>query len=717
MARPSAWLGTLFLVSVAFAPKVHAQEVFQEMPRYDRYQKLIRSLGGMVVSGALRVTWDADGKSFTFQKDGKTIRHTVATGQQAEVTEKAAPNTPGRRNRNAPERGRQFDKAFTADGTKMAFVKDRNVVIADADGKNPRTVTTDGNEKDRTKYGVASWVYGEELEVRESMWFSPDGKNLAYYRFDESPVRDYYLAMDQAQFQATLDVEAYPKAGQPNPKVQLLVSPMEGEGKTVIDTSFGDATLGEYVYDVRWSADGNELYYYRTNRKQNVMQFCAADPATGKSRVVVEERYEKAWVENHPTVIFLKDGKRFLWFTEKSGFARYELRDLSGKFLGSVTPDGRDASRDASGITVLEDQKAVFYTASGPKNPYFIQLYRVGLDGKGDQLLTDPDLHHEITLAPDGKHFVDIAQNPSTPAVTRLIDLKGKTLATLKESDVTKFNEAGLKKTELFTFKAADGTTDCYGTLQFPSDFDPAKRYPVILSVYAGPESGGPNVRFSTPSALTELGFLVVNIAGRGTLGRGKAFRDAVYGKLGVVEIDDQAAGVKALAARPYVDGKNVGIFGTSYGGYASAMAILRHPDVFKVACASSSVTDWRHYDTIYTERYMGLPWDNENKAGYDAGSASTYVKQLKGHLMLYFGSADNNVHPSNTYKLIRDLEREGKRYDLQVGPDAGHTQMNSVRMWEYFMKWLILNPSAKPQAAVWRGKSTVASRDSRSGK
>jgi len=332
-----------------------------------------------------------------------------------------------------------------------------------------------------------------------------------------------------------------------------------------------------------------------------------------------------------------------------------------------------------------------------------VQLHRVGLDGKGDRRLTDPSFNHTISLAPDGRHFVDVAQRIDVAPTTRLMDENGKALDTLAESDLTKFNALGLKRSERFTFTAADGKTQLYGDLHFPSNFDPAKKYPLIVSVYGGPESGGGDERFEVPNPITELGFLVASFEGRGTSGRGKAFKDAVYGKLGVVEIDDQAAGVRALAARPYVNGKRVGIFGTSYGGYASVMAILRHPDVFHVACASSSVTDWRQYDTIYTERYMGLPWDAENKAGYDAGSAMTYVKNLKGKLMLYFGSADNNVHPSNTYQLVQALEGAGKRYDMQVGPDRGHTSMNSTRMWEYFVTHLILNTPRDSLAVVWK--------------
>jgi dipeptidyl-peptidase-4 len=198
------------------------------------------------------------------------------------------------------------------------------------------------------------------------------------------------------------------------------------------------------------------------------------------------------------------------------------------------------------------------------------------------------------------------------------------------------------------------------------------------------------------------MGFLVANFEGRGTNGRGKVFRDALYQKLGIVEIDDQAAGVKYLRERPYVDGKRVGIQGTSYGGYSTVMCLLRYPDVFQVGCANSSVTDWHNYDSVYTERYEGLPDEGENKAGYDAGSAMTYAGNLAGRLMLYFGTADNNVHPSNTMQLVQALNQAGKRFDMMVGPDLGHTAISQNRMWEYFVQYLILDADKDPLKVAW---------------
>src|SRR5262249_3771694 len=258
------------------------------------------------------------------------------------------------------------------------------------------------------------------------------------------------------------------------------------------------------------------------------------------------------------------------------------------------------------------------------------------------------------------------------------------------QSDLVKFEMLGLMKTELFTYRAADGKTTLRGLIQFPSGFDPSKKYPALVSVYGGPASASSTARetFVTPSPLTEYGFLVLNLDSRAAPGLGKRTLDSIYLKLGQVEIDDMAEGVKALWNRPYFDKTRVGIYGTSYGGYSSVMEILRHPDVFAAAAASSPPTDWRNYDTIYTERYMWIP--EENKAGYDTGSAMPYAKDLRGRLLLYYGTADNNVHPSNSMQLIKALQDAGKSFEVQVGPDRGHSGVNQDRMMEFFIENLI---------------------------
>jgi dipeptidyl-peptidase-4 len=668
---------------LAASSATFAQQTLSEMPRYERYTGIGRQAGTALVSGAIRPIWAEDGKSFTFSRQGKWYRFDLVTKETTEAEAPTSGGGQGGRFRAGPARGRQNATVVSPDGKRTATATNRNIVVSE-DGGKVTNVTTDGSEASRTKYGVASWVYGEELEVHDAMWWSPDSKRLAYYKFDEKDVKDYYLAIDQNAFQDVLYPEAYPKAGAKNPKVELRV--WDGTNTVTVDVAFGDPSLAEYVYDVRWSPDGKELFFNRTNRKQNVMQFVAADPATGKCRIVAAERQPQSWAENHPKVLFLADNHRFIWSTEKNGYVNYELRDLDGRLLNPITKNEFDAF---DVLRVDGKAKELFYTSAGPQNPYHRQLHVVGLDGKGDRLLTDPALGHDVTLAPDGKSFVDVAQSSTMPPETRVVNRKGKLLATIAKSDRTKFDELGLKPTEVFTYLAADGKTTLYGTVQYPSDFDPSKKYPVLLDVYGGPESGGINAGFSAARPNAELGFLLVNLAGRGTSGRGKAFRDAVYGKLGIVEMDDQAAGIQALAKRPYVDGSRVGVYGTSYGGYSTLLLMLRHPETFAAGAASSAVTDWRNYDSIYTERFMGLPWEGENKAGYDAGSAVKLADQLKGRLRIYFGSSDDNVHPANTYQFVEALERAGKRYEMQVGTDRGHSGMNNTWMLEFFMRSL----------------------------
>ncbi len=682
----------LFAAALGFAPaSALAQDRLKGMPGYERYQEVGKKIQGSVKFGSLTVKWLDDGSGFDYSRDDKKWRFDLAKGTVAEAPAakeepKPEANDKPRRRPAGPERGRQFSQAFSPDGKLEAICRDRDLWIKDAEGKNEFAVTTEGDEKTRVKYATASWVYGEELDQNTAMWWSPDSKKIAFYRFDESPTPDYYLELDQTKIQSRMDVEAYPKAGAPNPIEEILIYDIASKKTVTVDIRdgkpFDDAVLGHYAYNVSWSEKSGELLFNRTNRRQNVMEFCAANPATGKCRVIVREEWLPSWTENSPTCKFLEDGTRFIWVSERTGWRNFYLYELSGKLLATLTKH----EFEVANIVKLDEKKSLlYYMARDGDNHMKLQLHRVSLDGKHDARLTDPTLNHRVDLSPDGKFFIDVSQTHDIPATTRLMDAEGKLVKELATSDTSKFEQLGLKRVELFRYKAADGTTELFGTLQFPSDFDPAKKYPLLVDIYGGPATNGASENFSTPSSLTEYGFLIAKLDSRSAAGRGKRFLDAIYQKLGVVEIDDLAEGVKSLWTRAYVDKEHVGIFGTSYGGYASALCLLRHPEVFHAACASSPVTDWRHYDTIYTERYMWTP--QENKAGYDAGSAMTYAKQPSGRLMLYYGTADNNVHPNNTMQLVKALQAAGKSFDLQVGPDQGHSGISTDRMMEFFIE------------------------------
>ena len=718
VVRASTALAVAFGI-LQIAPS--AQDRLQTMPGYQQFQKVSAESRDAVKSGALSVTWK-DAATFEYARDGKLYRYDLKTRTATaagEAPAQAGRGGRGRGGQGAPERGRQFESAESPDKKFRAVYRDRNVYVVDAATNAEVPVTTDGSEQARTKNGTASWVYGEELAQRTAMWWSPDSRKLAYYRFDESKVPDYYLQLDQTKFQSRVDVEAYPKAGVDNPIVDLFVYDLATKTSTKVDVrngrAFDNEVVGHYVYRISWSPDGTELLFNRTNRRQNILELAAANPDTGAARVIVREEWPTGWIENSPAITWLKDGRRFIWESERSGWNNFYLYDISGKL---ITPLTSHSSFEVGGLIKVDEAGGVmFYTARDGDNHLKMQLHRVGLDGTGDIRLTDPRFNHQVgscmapaaavapvilpggpacAISPDNQHFVDVYQTHDIPPATRLVDATGgKVIAELAQSDLTKFDALGLRKAEMFTYLAADGKTTLRGLLQFPSNFDPTKRYPVLMSVYGGPASASNTARetFVTPSAMTEYGFLVLNLDSRAAPGMGKRTLDSIYLKLGQTEMDDMAAGVKALWSRPYFDKARVGVYGTSYGGYSSAMLLLRHPDVFAAAAASSPVTAWNHYDTIYTERYMWIP--QENKEGYAAGSAMTYAKDLKGRLLLYYGTADNNVHPSNSMQLIRALQQAGKSFEVQVGPDLGHTGVNQQRMMEFFIENLVLHPAA----------------------
>jgi dipeptidyl-peptidase-4 len=690
------WAGVAALAVVSVA--LGAQDRLASMPGYERYQRMAREIPASVKLAALSVHWKQDGSSFDYVWDGKHYVFDIAANKAVETGEAASPIAGGRGGRGGggPERGRQFDTAESPDKKLKAFYRDRNLWLSAGDDGSPSAITTDGNEKERIKYGTASWVYGEELSQRTAMWWAPDSRKIAYYRFDEREVLDFYLQMNQTQVQDTLDVEAYPKPGRPNPIVDLFVYDVTSKNSTQIDVRdgrpFDNATVGHYVYNVAWSPDGREILLNRTNRRQNVLELAACSPETGKCRAVVHEEWPTGWITNRPEMRFLKDGRRFIWESQRTGWRNFYLYDLSGTLVAPLT---QFTTVEADNIVFVDEARGLmYYTARDGDNYLKLQLHRVGLDGRNDARLTDPAFLHTITAAPDGQHFIDVAQAHDLPPVTRLLDSDGRVVSELAKSDTSTFDALGLKKVEMFTYKAADGSTELHGMIHFPSNFDPSRKYPALASVYGGPESTASSERFALPNPTTEFGFLVLTLDSRAVPGLGKRTLDTIYLKLGQTEMDDMAEGVKALWNRPYFDKDRVGIHGSSYGGYSSAMEILRHPEVFAAASAASPPTDWRNYDTIYTERYMWIPEDN--KVGYDAGAAMTYVNNLKGRLLIYYGTADNNVHPSNSLQLIRALQQAGKSFDVQVGPDQGHSNVNTQRMMEFFIDALVVQPSER---------------------
>ena len=720
-----AIVGVVVCASVGAAGQQPVLDRIRDLPGYYQYSRMQEQLRQpALVTGALSVTWAADSRSFTYVSGGRRLRFDLGTRIIQTVADPATPSPAGAARGGGPargagastaagpnpcpaafvDRGRQRSCEGSPDGQHRAFYEDRNVFVSAADGSALVAVTRDGSVSDRIKNGTASWVYGEELDQTTAIWWSPDSRRVAFYRFDERQVGDYYVSLAQTSVQSRVDVEAYPKAGSPNPVADVLVYDLASRRTVTLDVRSGqpwsDEVVGHYVYGMTWASDGGELRMFRTDRRQQTLEYVGCSPETARCRTIIREHWPTGWVDNHPVVRPVAGGARFLWSSERSGWRNYYLYDSSGKLLHPVTTL---SGAEADAVVRVDDAGgSLYYMARDGDNRLKLQLHRARLDGTGDVRLTDPRFHHTVTLAPDGNHFLDVYQTHDQPPASRVVDRNGRVLAEVAQSDLTLFDALELKKVEMFSYVAGEGETSLHGTIAFPSTFDPAKRYPVLIPAYGGPETSqdAPSEVFPNPSATPEYGFLVVRLGTRANPGVGRRAFDSIYLKLGQAEVDDLAAGVRALTARPYVDRGRVGIYGTSYGGYVSIMGLLRYPDVFSAASASSPVTDWRNYDTIYTERYMWTPAGNAD--GYAKGAAATYAANLRGRLLIYYGTADNNVHPSNSLQLVAALNRAGKSYEVQVGPDAGHTAVPMFRMMEFFIENLVVHPDrllARPPA------------------
>ena len=695
-------------LAIAFAAnaadkKTPTPNPLAKLPGFTNYERVRKAVGRLNSAGRVsRIEWAKDSESMTFVRGTNQFRVNLGDFSIKGLGKPAKPKPPsGPPPRRAPRvgRARQATQVLSPDGKWMARYRDFNVVIETAPPKkgapgvdaNATQVTTGGTDKFR--YGTACWVYGEELRQSSAMWWSPDSRRLAFYEMDERHLRDYHLTTGNTANYTGVQTVRYPKAGDANPVAGLLIYDRQTRRTTRVNVG-GDPT--QYIFNARFAPDGSALLFNRTNRRQDILELVAANPATGHTRVVVREK-QPSWQNNRPLLRFLDDKKRFVWETERTGWKQYELRHLNGSRLG---PLSNLKGKPATALVKVDEKSGwVYFTARSGGMQLNDHLHRVRLNGTGHARLTRNALNHSsFNISPDHKWFVARREAVGVPPVMALFDMQGKEVAVLAqqtESDSKKPQAIGLTKPELFACRTADGKTILYGTLNKPANFDPKRKYPLLISVYGGPSSRGVSNRYSAANPYCEFGFLVATIANRGTSARGKAFETAGYLKLGTVDLDDQAAGVRHLAKRLYVDATRVGIAGHSYGGYLSALALLRYPDVFHVGVAGAPVTDWKNYDTIYTERYMRTP--KENPDGYRAGSCLTHTKNLKGKLLLLHGLIDDNVHPANTWQLADALQRAGKQFDMMIYPRSKHGLISHSGS----LRWLYLHRHLRPEPII----------------
>ncbi len=677
--------------------------VMNELPGYSAFAKISGLRRGVGEAGRVsRIEWSADGKIAAFTNSGKRKTVVLETGvisdyEKFEMADSKGPAVKSLKVAVAPV-GRAEQRLWTIspDNRWKAIYKDFNVqllpVSASEDSSEDEAtdeatdviqVTTDGNVK--LRYGTCCWVYGEELDQSDAMWWSPDGKKLAFYRVAESHMKDYNLSVKNVDVYPSLETTRYPTAGEANPHVALMIYDVAAKSTIKVNV---DGLEDQYLFDIGFAPDSKSLKFHRTNRWQNQLDVMSADVDSGEVKTIVSET-QSTWQNNSPVFDLLEDDRRFIWQTEKSGYRAFELRSIEGERLNPLTMPG---DYPVNRIEKLDEEAGwLYYSAFPDSNPYNLQYFRVRLDGTQGTRLTGKSLNHtSLTVSPDHRYFFVTCESPEVAPETTLYSADGNQMAVVATDDSEVAAEYQLTPPELFHFTADDGVTEIWGVLYKPTNFDPNKKYPLLIDVYGGPQSGAFNNRYSAGNAACEFGFVIAKIGNRGTSGRSKAFESATYLKLGGPDLQDQADGVKFLSQRSYVDASRVGIYGHSYGGYMTALALLKFPAVFHVGVSGAPVTHWKNYDTIYTERYMRTP--EENPEGYEQGSCMKYADSLKGRLLLVHGLMDDNVHPSNTWQLADALYKAGKRFDMQIYPGFRHgigSTYSSVR-WEYLCRHLL---------------------------
>ena len=563
---------------------------------------------------------------------------------------------------------------FSPDGRRVGYVRENNLYIQDLAVGSIRALTTDGS---RTLInGTFDWVYEEELMnyYADGWRWSPDGRNIAYWQLNADQVRDFSLINNTDSMYSRVIPVQYPKAGEANSAARVGVVSAAGGPTRWLEIE-GDPR-NHYIARMNWAGNGEEVLLQRLNRLQNTNELLMGDARTGQVRPVMTER-DSTWVDVVDNVTWLDKGKRLTWLSERSGWNQVYLVSRDGK---SIQPATR-GNFDVVSVVGTDEKGGWIYYIASPEQPSQRYLYRSRLNGKGAPERLSPRSEpgtHTYDASPNLRYALETFSSFGKPPVIRLVRLPGhEVIRTLVDNAALKSQLATLRQgaVEFFSIPAENGAR-MPAVLMKPADFDSTRKYPLLLHVYGGPGSATVNDAWGSyylwHLMLTQKGYLVASVDNHGTPAPlGRAWRKAIYGQLGVVETRDQATAARTLAQRPYVDAGRVGIWGWSYGAFMSLNSLFQHPGLFTTAVAVSPVTHWSLYDNVYTERFNGLPADNQ--AGYDRGSPLTYVNGLKGNLLLIHGSGDDNVHFQNTEMLINALIAANKPFTLMEYPNRTH--------------------------------------------
>ena len=556
---------------------------------------------------------------------------------------------------------------LTEDGRRVLFARDCDLFYQDMTTGKITQITRDGQEN-AILNGYADWVYEEELDMSSAASWSPDGSKIAFLRFDQRRVKEYNFALYDNLYPTDFKYK-YPKAGEDNSLVDVYIYDLATEQLTKVD--LGDNS-NCYFPRVYWLPNSQDAVILKLNRHQNQLDFIRYNTVTKQQDIIYTDKNDK-WLDVTDNYYFLQDGKTMIVTSERDGFNHIYKVTMGGE-IKQLTSGNWEVNE----IQYVNEKKKLIYYLSNESSVLNRDLYVINFDGKKKTLLSSGDGWNQTSFSPNGNFYRNQYSNLNTLPIYTIRDAKGKELRVLNDNKHVKetMDKYGFVDREIIHFTTDDGT-ELYGWMMKPANFDPNKRYPVMMNCYGGPGSqqvmnaysGAMDLAFY--QMLAQHGYISVCFDGRGTATRGDAFKKVIYQQMGKYEAIDQIAAANWLKTLSYVDGERIGIWGWSFGGYLSALSMFRGDGAFKMAISVAPVTNWRYYDNIYTERFMRTP--QENPDGYDLNSPTTYAKDLKGKYLLIHGTADDNVHFQNTMELVKGLNAAGIEYDQFFFPNKNH--------------------------------------------
>ena len=553
----------------------------------------------------------------------------------------------------------EHDPKLSPDGHFVSFRRGHDLYSLEISSKKLTRLTEDGSAT--LWNGELDWVYPEELELSTAHWWSPDSSQIAYLQFDVA--REWvFPQVDLLSWHAKPEPELFPQPGTPNADVRLGVIPATGGPTRWMD--IGD-TRDHLLARVYWAPDSRAVAYERLNRIQNQLELGLADVHTGTPRLLLTEQ-DSYWINVNDDFRFLGKGKQFLWGSERDGYHHLYLCSVDDKRVTQLTKGDWEVTEVAG---VNEESRELFFVST-EQSPLERQLYRVRLDGRQKQRLSGGAGTHSISMSPTADYYLDTASSLASPPRRTLHESDGAQIAVYEEAVPP---DVEILPAEIVTLKASDGT-QLYARMIKPAGFSPDKKYPVVVMIYGGPHAQTVRDAWSGANfdqVLAQKGYLIWQLDNRGSSGRGHLWESKIYHETGVQELRDQLDGIRYLETLGFADMKRVGISGWSYGGYMTLYALANAPNVFRAGIAGAPVTDWRNYDTIYTERYMGLP--AENPEGYRRSSPQTNAADIKAKLLIVHNVEDDNVHFQNTVQMANLLQKEGKQFQMLVYAQKSH--------------------------------------------